>query len=209
MGHRTAIFRAVIILALVWACVWGIRSYAASKKITAESIDRQVAAAKFQDWSNNPTVPNTAEAKRREKELREIAANVNLLDFQEREKNRDNRSGENFFRILSPSEKSLFVDLTIVESMSRFMEALDAMKPEQRKSFVEKGLEEIQQGRTKEEMERTEQLGADLLDRISQEGMSAYFEKSSADTKLDLAPLMEAMNETMQGLRGTEFGPRL
>lgn len=208
MGHRTAIFRAVIILALVWACVWGIRSYAASKKITAESIDRQVAAAKFQDWSNNPTVPNTAEAKRREKELREIAANVNLLDFQEREKNRDNRSGENFFRILSPSEKSLFVDLTIVESMSRFMEALDAMKPEQRKSFVEKGLEEIQQGRTKEEMERTEQLGADLLDRISQEGMSAYFEKSSADTKLDLAPLMEAMNETMQGLRGTEFGPR-
>jgi len=208
MGHRTAIFRAVIILALVWACVWGIRSYAGSQRITAESIDRQVAAAKFQDWSNNFTVPNAAEAKRREKELREIAANVNLLDFQEREKNRDNRSGENFFRILSPSEKSLFVDLTIVESMSRFMQALDAMKPEQRKSFVEKGLEEIQQGRTKEEMERTEQLGADLLDRISQEGMSAYFEKSSADTKLDLAPLMEAMNETMQGLRGTEFGPR-
>jgi len=208
MGHRTAIFRAVIILALVWACVWGIRSYAGSKRITAESIDRQVAAAKFQDWSNNPTVPNAAEAKRREKELREIAANVNLLDFQEREKNRDNRSGENFFRILSPSEKSLFVDLTIVESMSRFMQALDAMKPEQRKSFVERGLKEIQQGRTKEEMERTEQLGADLLDRISQEGMSAYFEKSSADTKLDLAPLMEAMNETMQGLRGTEFGPR-
>ena len=208
MGHRTAIFRAVIILALVWACVWGIRSYAGSKRITAESIDRQVAAAKFQDWSNNFTVPNAAEAKRREKELREIAANVNLLDFQEREKNRDNRSGENFFRILSPSEKSLFVDLTIVESMSRFMQALDAMKPEQRKSFVERGLKEIQQGRTKEEMERTEQLGADLLDRISQEGMSAYFEKSSADTKLDLAPLMEAMNETMQGLRGTEFGPR-
>ena len=28
------------------------------------------------------------------------------------------------------------------------------------------------------------------------------------DTKLDLAPLMEAMNETMQGLRGNEFGPR-
>ncbi len=208
MGHRTAIIRAVIILALVWACVWGIRSYAGSKRITAESIDRQVAAAKFEDWSNNSTVPDAAEAQRREKKLREIATNVNRLDFQEREKNRDNRSGENFFRILSPNEKSLFVDLTIVESMSRFMEALDAMKPEQRKSFVEKGLKEIQQGRTKEEMERTEQLGADLLDRISQEGMSAYFKKSSADTKLDLAPLMEAMNETMQGLRGTEFGPR-
>ena len=208
MGHRTAVIRAVIILALVWASVWGIRSYAASRKITAESINRQVAEAKFQDWSNLTEVPDPAEAKRREGALREIAANVNRLDFQEREKNRENRAGENFFRTLSPGEKSLFVELTIVESMSRFMESLDAMKPEQRKSFVERGLKEIQEGRTKDEMARADTLGADLLEKISQEGMRAYFKKSSADTKLDLAPLMEAMNETMQGLRGNEFGPR-
>ena len=30
----------------------------------------------------------------------------------------------------------------------------------------------------------------------------------NGQTKLDLAPLMEAVNETMQGLRGNEFGPR-
>ncbi len=208
MGRRTAIFRAIILLVLVWGCVWGIRAYAGSRKITAELINRQVAEAKFQDWSGINTPPDAAEAKRRESELREIAENVNRLDFQEREKNRENRSGENFFRVLSPAEKSLFIDLTIVESMGRFMESLDAMKPEQRKSFVEKGLKEIQQGRTQEEMARADQLGADLLEKISQEGMRAYFKKSSADTKLDLAPLMEAMNETMQGLRGNEFGPR-
>jgi hypothetical protein len=88
------------------------------------------------------------------------------------------------------------------------MESLDAMKPEQRKKFVEQGMKEIQSGRTEEEMARADELGADLLDKISQQGMRAYFDKSSADTKLDLAPLMEAMNETMQGLRGNEFGPR-
>ena len=48
----------------------------------------------------------------------------------------------------------------------------------------------------------------DLLTKISEEGMRAYFNKASADTKLDLAPLMEAMNEVMQGLRGNEFGQR-
>ena len=157
--------------------------------------------------ARNPR-PNAAEAERREEELRNIATLVNRLDFQEREKNRENRAGEKFFRKLSPDEKSLFIDLTIMESMGRFMESLDAMKPEQRKKFVEQGLKEINEGRTEEEMERADELGADLLDKISQEGMKAYFEKSSADTKLDLAPLMEAMNETMQGLRGNEFGPR-
>ena len=208
MGRRTAIIRAIIILALVWGGVWSIRAYAGSRKITAELINRQVAEAKFQDWSNLTAAPDAAEAKRRESELRSIADNVNKLDFQEREKNRENRAGENFFRVLSPTEKAMFIDLTIVESMGRFMESLDAMKPEQRKSFVEKGLKEIQQGRTQEEMARADKLGAELLEKISQEGMRTYFKKSSADTKLDLAPLMEAMNETMQGLRGNEFGPR-
>jgi hypothetical protein len=208
MARRDVILKAALVLMIVWAVVWGIRTYAGSKKITAERLDREVAAARFADWSDQASPPNRAEAARRDKELRNIAGLVNRLDFQEREKNRENRAGENFFRKLAPDEKSLFIELTIVESMSRFMESLDAMKPEQRKKFVEQGMKEIQSGRTQEEMARADELGADLLDKISQQGMRAYFDKSSADTKLDLAPLMEAMNETMQGLRGNEFGPR-
>jgi hypothetical protein len=208
MARRDVILKAALVLLVVWASVWGIRSYAETRKITAERLNREVAAARFADWSDQASPPDRAEAARREKELRNIAGLVNRLDFQEREKNRENRAGENFFRKLAPDEKSLFIELTIVESMSRFMESLDAMKPEQRKKFVEQGMKEIQSGRTEEEMARADELGADLLDKISQQGMRAYFDKSSADTKLDLAPLMEAMNETMQGLRGNEFGPR-
>jgi hypothetical protein len=208
MARREVFIKAGLVLAIVWVCVWGVRTYAGSRKITAERVNREVAAANFTDWSAATTPPDAAEAARRDKELRKIAGLVNGLDFQEREKNRDNRSGEAFFRKLAPNEKSLFIDLTIMESMGRFMESLDAMKPEQRKKFVEQGLKEITEGRTEADMARAEELGSDLLDKISQEGMKAYFEKSSADTKLDLAPLMEAMNETMQGLRGNEFGPR-
>ncbi len=208
MARKQVIIKAAIVLLLVWSSVWVVRAYAGSRKITAERVNREVAAANFADWSAEKSPPDATEAARRDKELREIANLVNQLDFQEREKNRDNRSGEAFFRKLAPNEKSLFIDLTIMESMGRFMEALDAMKPEQRKKFVEQGLKEINEGRTADEMARADELGSDLLDKISEEGMKAYFEKSSADTKLDLAPLMEAMNETMQGLRGNEFGPR-
>lgn len=201
--------KAAVVLVVVWACVWALRSVAGARKITAERVSREVAAANFADWSGVSSPPAAAaEAKRRERELRAIAELVNRLDFQEREKNRETRAGEEFFRKLSPAEKTLFIDLTIMESMGRFMESLDAMKPEQRKKFVEQGLKEIREGRTEAEMARADEMGSELLDKITQEGMRAYFEKSSADTKLDLAPLMEAMNETMQGLRGNEFGPR-
>lgn len=208
MARRGVFIKAAAILVVVWACVWGLRSAAGSRKITAERVNREIAAASFADWSQENPAQNSSEAARRESELRQIAQLVNRLDFQEREKNRDNRAGEAFFGKLSPDEKSLFIDLTIMESMGRFMESLDAMKPEQRKKFVEKGLNDIREGRTEAEMARADEMGVDLLEKISQEGMRAYFEKSSADTKLDLAPLMEAINETMQGLRGTEFGPR-
>lgn len=201
------ILRAIAVLAIIWGVTSGIRSYAASRKPTAASLERQIQAAKIADWSQRDGEPVGTVARQREQAIRDIADTLNRLDFTEREKNRESRSGEEFFRKLSATEKSKFIDLTIMESMNRFMEALDQMPPEQRKQFVEKGLREVTEGRTAEDLERAEKLGADLVARISQEGMRAYFEKSSTETKLDLAPLMEAINETMQGLRGNEFGP--
>ncbi len=205
-GKQAVIFKGLAVLALLLAAVFGVRFFASSKKVTAERLEREVRQLNFADWSENPGSGVTA--KKRGEEIRRIAEMVNRLDFAERERNRQNRSGEEFFRTLSPTEKNLFIELTIMESMGRFMEALDQMPEEQRKKFVEQGLKEIREGRTEEEMARVREMDDNLLTKISEEGMRAYFDKASADTKLDLAPLMEAMNEVMQGLRGNEFGPR-
>jgi len=191
---------------VIWILVFAVRSIAASKKITAERLQNEISELAFDDWSEDSG--SSSEAEERENEIRRIADMVNRLDFAERQKNRENQSAEDFFRKLDAREKNLFVDLTIVETMGRFMEALDQMPPEQRKEFVQKGLSEIQEGRTEADMARAQEMDEDLLTKISEEGMRAYFNEASADTKLDLAPLMEAMNEVMQGLRGNEFGQR-
>ena len=206
MGRRAVIIRAVTILVLLWLGVWGIRAWASSKRVTAEMLEKEVLRANLEDWSKQEGDTDAAEAARREQEIRRIAGLVNRLDFRERQKNREDRSNEIFFGKLNPRERELFFDLTIRESMNTFMEALDSMSPEQRKKFVEQGLKEIQSGKTEAEMKKAKDLGDDLLTKASEQGMRAYFEKASADTKIDLAPLMEAMNETMQGLRGREFG---
>jgi len=208
MGRRAIIIRALTVLVLVWIGVWGIRAWASSRRVTAEMLQRTVAKAKFDDWSKLEGESDPAEASRREKEIRDIAGLVNRLDFRERQKNRQEHSNEVFFSKLNQRERELFFDLTIRETMDTFMEALDQMSPEQRKKFVEQGLKEIESGRTEAEMKRARELGDDLLSKASEQGMRAYFEKANADTKLDLAPLLEAMNETMQGLRGAEFGGR-
>ncbi|MEY3395334.1 MAG: hypothetical protein RL346_1570, partial [Verrucomicrobiota bacterium] len=123
--HRALIFKAVAVLVLVWGVVFAVRSMAASKKVTADRLDLEVRALRFEDWSEQSG--SVAEAERREEGIRRIASMVNRLDFKERQRNRENRSNEEFFRRLNPREKNLFVDLTIVESMGKFMEALDQM----------------------------------------------------------------------------------
>jgi hypothetical protein len=206
MQQKRFLYQAIAALVVIWLIVFAVRSYAGSKKITAERIQKEIASAHFDDWSQGDP-GNTSLAKKREEKIREIADLTNRLDFQEREKNRDNRSGEQFFRLLSQKERSLFIDLTVAESMNRFMQALDQMPAADRKRFVKQGLEEIAKGKTAEDMERTRELGEDVMQKITEEGMRAYFEKASTETKLDLAPLMESMNEVMQGLRGNRFGP--
>lgn len=206
--RRKLLTRAAILLAAVWAAVWGVRAVAGSQRVTAERIDKRIHEIGFADWSMHDAPPDPALAATRERELRRLAALYNRLDFHEREKARDQRLGESLARNLSTAEKSLFIELTVSESMNQFMEALDAMPEAERRRFVKEGLEEIAEGRTGEEMRRGgELLDKELLAKITREGMRAYYEKASADTKLDLAPLMEAMNEVMQGLRGDDFGP--
>lgn len=203
MGRRSVVLRAVIILATIWLVVWGIRTWAGHRRITAEMIDKEVTAARIGDWSGEHA-DDAAEAARRDKEIHRIAGLVNRLDFRERQKNRDNRPGEKFYRNLDPKERALFVDLTIRETMDTFMTAMDAMPAEQRRKFVNDAMKELASGRTEEEMKRTRELGDNLLERASQEGTRAYFEKASADTKLDLAPLMDAMGDLMKGINNRD-----
>ena len=205
MQRKRIIIQALSAIVLVWLLVFAVRAWASSRKATAETLRETIRDAALADWSKESG--SAAEAAKRREKIREIADITNRLDFQEREKNRENRSIEPFFKSLSPGERSLFIDLTVAESMNKFMQALDQMPAAERQKFVKRGLDEIEKGRTAEDVERTRELGEDVMKRVTEEGMRAYFEKASTETKLDLAPLMESMNEVMQGMRGQRFGP--
>ena len=207
MNRRALILKAFLLLVAVWTGVAGIRALAEAQRPSAEKIARTIDRARFADWSGKESVPDATVAAQREKDLRKISEMINRLDFREREHGREIHLGEDLFPKLAPAEKRLFVNLTLTQSMNRMMQALDAMPANERRRFVKQGLEEISAGRTEKEMLRAKALGDDLAGKLSEGGLRAYFEKANIETKLNLAPLMESMNEVMQGLRGSEYGP--
>lgn len=208
MTRRQVIFRTVWILALVWSGVWGIRAYAGSHKNTAQRVAKVIAKADFADWSARASQPDTPEARRRDTQLRAIADLVNLLDFQEREAQHRNHSETALFSKLSQQEKIRYLELTVMQSFQHLLKLLDALPPKQRKQFIEQGLKEFAQGGSEEDAARAKAMGADMLSKVSVEGMRAYLESASPDTQLKLAPLIDMVNEAVQGLRGNEFGHR-
>ncbi|MBB5353495.1 hypothetical protein HNR46_003756 [Haloferula luteola] len=203
MGRRRWILQAVLALAVVWGGVWAVRTYAGSKRVTADRVERTIEDAQFEDWSEG--VPLGESDRSREQKITEVADLFNRLDFAERQRAREERVGEKMFSHLTPNEKERFVDLTLRPSMETFMEAVDAMSPAERRKVVEDGLRQIDEGRTEEEMQRAREVSDDLLNKVTREGLRAYFEKAGADTKLDLAPLMEAMDGVMKGMSGNDF----
>lgn len=207
MRRKRVLIQTLLALVLLWGAVTAVRAFAGSKQVTAEKIAAAATSAGFEDWSQQKWAPDAARGQQREKKIREMAELMNRLDFAEREKTRDDRSLDRMTARMSHDEKVLFIDLTVRESMGRFMEAIDKLPPEKRKQFVEKALKDIENGKTGEDMSRLQELGKDVMEKVQSEGMKAYFEKASADTKLDLAPLMESTNELMQNLRGQEIGP--
>ncbi|MEI7909416.1 MAG: hypothetical protein WCK77_07245 [Verrucomicrobiota bacterium] len=208
MTRWNVLIKAAVVLTLVWTGVWGIRAYAGSRKNTAERVARVIATAEFADWSGRNPQPDNPEAQRRAAKLGEIAGLVNLLDFQQRDAHRRDHSDTALFSKLSAQEKVRYMDLTVKKSFRQFMKSLDGMRPKQRKQFIEQGLKEFSQGGSEEDVDRAKALGTDMLTTISVDNMRAYFEASSPDTQLSLAPLIEMVNESVQGLRGNEFGHR-
>ncbi len=205
MNRKRILIQAALALVLVWAVVAGIRAFASSKRVTVEKIREEISAVNLEDWSEG--IPPGAVISEREDQIRVVANMFSELDFDEREQARRERVGEEFFRRMAPEEKEVFVELTVEKSMQRMMRALDAMTEEERRKVVEDGLREIEEGRTEEEMRRTSELSENMLEKITSAGMQAYFEETNAETKQDLAPLMEAMDGLVKGLRETEFRP--
>jgi hypothetical protein len=189
---RPLIVKAFILLFAVWLVAGGAMWWAKANKPTPESLAAYVEKLNVEG----------ASAAQRAKEMEKIAKQLNTLTYQQRREVRMNRKLDKFFRQLTPDEQVRFLDLTLPDGFKQMMEALNKMKPEERKRFVNRALKDLQE----EEAEGPE--GARLrpeqdqhAQRIIEQGLKSFYSEASIETKMDLAPLIEQFQHNLQGLR--------
>ena len=189
--------RGAVILGVIWLVVWLVGGYFDRQKATAEKVADLIEEAEFADWSEQKG--SVAEGERRKKELKELAEVWNRLNLDERQKLREVKEHDAFLRSLAKDELAYFADLTFVEGMRRIIESFDQMDPETRKQSVKRLLKDIESGRDADEFEDLKEEYPELMEKMVKSGLRTYYDEASAETKMDMAPLLEALSHMMQG----------
>lgn len=193
MNHRkkmVAIGAATI--AGLWLVAWLGISWAGDRAPTPEKV---VAYAGSQDLSQL-----TGEA--RAWYIDGLADRVDRLTFEQRRELRLNQELERAFMAMTETERLAYLDRVLPRGFKQAMNALNDMDRDERQRLVEQTLKEMREAqRQVGGREFDEPIDEAAMQRIIDTGMATYFSEASAETKIDLQPVIEQMQEILQSGR--------
>jgi hypothetical protein len=145
-----------------------------------------------QDWS--PLTPEE-----RAKRLADLANQMNQMSFDERQKLLARRGLQPLMTQMSEDERLSLMDQTLSRGFAQAIEAINRMKVDDRRRLVTQAVENMKRWDDQQQGPRPGMSDA-AMQKVIQTGFSSYLQNASAETKLDLAPLIEQMQINMQGL---------
>lgn len=176
-------------IAALWVAFAGFSALTAGWETTPETVLAQVEAQPLKTAAD------------RDANLRALADSVNRLPGAARMNPDLGEALRREFETMTPQEQTLYLDLTLPRGFEELMLAFNAMEGPERRRIVSEAA-----ARMDEEMARAggrppEGLDEGQLQRVVDQGMKAFLSDASAETKLDLQPLVHRMQGVMQGLR--------
>jgi len=191
-------------LVLIWAAVAAVLRATERHTSTPEKVNALMATA---PWLDGPPVSDEA----RTKYLNDIIANVNRLDFDQRRTMREEGRdvGQRFFDSLNKEERARFLEETVEQHFKSVMKAFNQMPREERQRLVKQSMADMNRNQPDgRNMDRLKRDDEEVFEKVVEKGLGAYYEDASAETKLDLAPLMEQMQQRLRGFGGQGMGGR-
>ena len=191
------VFLAVAALAVVWVAAIAGYKIARHAKVTPEKVRAYTASVDFSRLS----------AAEREAAIQRLAAMLNALSLEERQSLRLERLA--WFNQMTEAEKSEFLAATLPTGFKQMIGAFEDMPQDKRQRVVDQAIKQMKDAR--EKMAASGQmpppgtnsvvLSPELQDKVTKIGLKSFYSQSSAQTKAELAPLLEEMQRTMESGR--------
>jgi hypothetical protein len=201
-ARQRPILVAAAALAVIWILALGGYAIAKHAKVTPEKVRAYVESVDFGHLS----------AAERAKALKKLAAMLNALSLEERRSLRLDSAAYRWFEQMTEDEKGEFLEATMPTGFKQMLNAFEEMPEDKRQRFVDQAVKQMKEARAKMAAngELPPQPGGtnggvvlseELQKKVTTIGLKSFYSQSSAQTKAEMAPLLEEMQRMM------EFGP--
>ncbi len=202
MQHRQRpLLYGLLALALAWLLAWGGYHFTQSSRMTADKVAIYLKSVDLAQLHG----PLRARA------LQELADKLNALSMEERRKARMNRLWERWFREMSDDEKGSFLAATMPSGIKQMLASFEKLPQDRRKKTIDDALQQLKEARDQSpdggaaDPNGPPVLSEEVRQRVVSVGLNAYYSQSSAQTKAELAPLLEEIQRAME--TGRAFRP--
>ena len=196
MNPRYKPFRiAAIVLVAAWALAFAGTKIAAHLKVTEQKVLASLRETRLDKLG----------ADERAKRLRELADKLNALTGDERRRARMDREWDRLWNEMSEAEKEEFVERTMPTGVKQMLISFEKLPEDKRRFAVTNAIarmrnEEETGGPFARRPER-EQFSEELQHKMITTGLKTFYAESSAQTKAEVAPLLEEMQRMMESGR--------
>ncbi len=177
----------------------GTYHWSQQSKVTSDKVRAYISSVNFASLN----------AAQRNKAIAELARQVNALSSEERIKLHLQRAWENWFLQMTEEERTRFVEATLPTGITQMMTAFEQMPDAARKKTIEDAMKRLRDAhelpipKSPSEHDQpstnsTSPLSAELEQRMQSVGLKTFYTKSSAQTKAEVAPVLEEMQRLME-----------
>ena len=194
--------------AVVWAAVAivGIWILAAAGFWISDSF--KVTSAKVRAYVESVDLGKLS-ASARAKALRNLAEKINALSLEERQQMRLDRSAYRWFTQMTEEEKGTFIEATMPTGFKQMISAFEEMPEERRRRVIGEALKGLRQaqGQAPGDQDPMGQgtnappISEELQAKVRTIGLKSFYSQSSAQTKAELAPVLEELQRAMESGR--------
>ena len=199
--RQRPILLAAAVLVVIWVVAIAGYRIAQNAKVTPEKVRAYAESIDLSQLS----------AGDREAAIRKLAAMLNALSLEERRKLRLERLA--WFNKMTEEEKSEFLEATLPTGFKQMLAAFEEMPADKRQQVVDQAVKQMKEAREKTAANQGPTgtngpvLSPELQEQVTKIGLKSFYSQSSAQTKAEMAPLLEEMQRTMESgrmMRGSQ-----
>ena len=193
-------FFALLAVIIAWAIALTGYTLAKNSRVTADKLRAYIESVDFAHLTGDA----------RARALRKLADMLNKLPLDERRKVRLERLTGPWFNAMTDPEKSWFIDATMPTGFKQMLDAFEQLPEDKRRKTIDDTLRRLRQDQARLQAEQGDSnpgtngpppLSPELQAQIRTIGLRSFYTQSSAQTKAELAPVIEELQRVMESGR--------